>query len=351
MTRFFTSGTSGPSGRRRVRWCAARVGGLLLALAAAALAALAAHRSARDAQAGQQWPAAGVLVDVGGHRLHLRCMGEGAAPTLVFEAGMGGWSQDWSVVQPLLAHGGRVCSYDRAGYAWSDTPSPLPTGMRAVRDLHRLLDAAGVPSPRILVGHSMGGLLVGMYARTFPRDVAGLAFIDAVGRDYVAQFPPKRYAAFRTSLARLLSMASVLARWGVPQVAGQGASLVAARLPVHERSAAEAWSLTARHFQTLRDENAAFDRALEEARSLGPLPEVPVRVLSSGVMREFPPGLQDDVMRAAWSGNQRSIARQAGVQAQVLERSGHYLHLDDPAAVVRALQTLRAELREQARKS
>ncbi len=347
MDFFGMTSAAAPPGRRR--WRARRTGAMVIALVAGALAALVAHRVNRDAQVTRQWPAAGVLVEVGGHRLHLRCMGEGSAPPLVLEAGMGGWSQDWSAVQPLLARGGRVCSYDRAGYAWSDTPVPLPTGMQAVRDLHRLLNAAGVPSPRILVGHSMGGLLAGMYARVYPHDVAGLAFVDAVGRDYAAQFPPDRYAAFRVSLGRLLGIAGILARWSLPQAFGQSASLVAARLPVSEREAAQAWSLSARHFRTLRDENAGFDQALEQALALGPLPAVPMRVLSSGVMRDFPPGLEQETLHAAWTRNQQSIALEAAVPRQVFEHSGHYLHLDDTAAVVRALESLRNEVQERSR--
>ena len=123
----------------------------------------------------KHWPAPGRLLSVGTHRLHLHCMGQGT-PAMVLESGMSGWSQDWAWVQARLAQGGQVCSYDRAGYGWSD-PAPAPRdGLAAVDDLRRTLDTAGVATPRLLVGHSMGGLLIGLYARAYPREVAGLAF-------------------------------------------------------------------------------------------------------------------------------------------------------------------------------
>lgn len=285
----------------------------------------------------------GQLIDVDGLRLHLHCTSSGSAPPLVLESGMGGWSQDWAAVLPALARGGMVCAYDRAGYAWSDDPAEPRSGARSVRQLKRMLDAAGVPSPRIFVGHSMGGLLVSLYARTWPQDVAGVALIDAVGRDYVAQFPSARYAGFRASLARLLRWASVAARLGLTRVAGRGMSLVAARLPPGERESAQAWALSARHFQALEQENAAFDDLLGQVLAAGPLPRVPVRVLCSSAMRDFPPGLEDEDMHAAWVRNQASVAREWGVRQEVLAATGHYLHLDAPAAVVQALDELRVQ--------
>jgi pimeloyl-ACP methyl ester carboxylesterase len=89
-----------------------------------------------------QWPAPGHLVSIGEHRLHLHCKGQGG-PTLVLEAGMAGWSQDWAFVHDGLAQAGQVCSYDWAGYGWSDAAATPRNGMDAVDDLRRALDVAG----------------------------------------------------------------------------------------------------------------------------------------------------------------------------------------------------------------
>ncbi len=259
---------------------------------------------------------------------------------------MSGWSQDWAWVQDRLSEGGRVCSYDRAGYGWSDAAPAPHLGLAAVDDLRRALVAAGEAPPWLLAGHSMGGLLAGMHARAYPRDVAGLAFIDAVGRDYAVQFPPQRYHRFRTGLGRLLGAANALAPLGLPRLMDQPASLITGRLPTDQRASATAWSFTSRHYQTLKDENAGFDATLQEALALPRLPAVPAVVLSSDVMRDFPAGLEDDVMRNAWQRNQETIAREAGVARVVLRGSGHYLHVEQPGQVVKALSELRIAARQ-----
>jgi pimeloyl-ACP methyl ester carboxylesterase len=300
-----------------------------------------------DAPPIKQWPAPGRLVSVGQHRLHLHCEGQ-SGPTLVLEAGMAGWSQDWSFVRDGLAQAGQVCVYDRAGYGWSDAPTTPRHGMDAVDDLRRALDAAGIPAPYLLAGHSFGGLLAAMYARAYPKEVAGLALIDAVGRDYEAQFPPERYRKFRSKLGLLLTLADRLSPLGIPRLIHLSASLVAERLPAGEREPAIAMSYSRRHFRALRLEDAGFDDVLKQALRLGPLPAVPTIVLSSQKMRDFPPGLEDEGMRLMWQRNQMSIATEAGVELTVFPGRGHYLHIEQPDAVISTLNAWRAKAREQA---
>jgi pimeloyl-ACP methyl ester carboxylesterase len=265
----------------------------------------------------------------------------------VLEAGMAGWSQDWAFVHDGLAQAGQVCSYDRAGYGWSDAAATPRNGMDAVDDLRCALDAAGIPSPYLLAGHSFGGLLAAMYARAYPNEVAGLALIDAVGRDYEAQFPPKRYRKFRSSLGRTLRLADMFSPLGIPRLIHLPASLVAERLPAGEREVAIAMSYSRRHFRALRLEDAGFDDVLKQALRLGSLAAVPTIVLSSQEMRDFPPGLEDEVMRLMWQRNQMSIAKEAGVEPAVFAGSGHYLHVDQPDAVIGTLNAWREKAREQ----
>jgi len=124
----------------------------------------------------------GELVDVGGFRLHLHCTGRGE-PTVVLIAGSGDFSFDWSLVQPGVSRFARVCSYDRAGLAWSD-PGPTPRTMRQdAYELHTLLRAAGIKSPSVLVGHSIGGLIARVYGEQYPKEVAGMVLVDPTHED------------------------------------------------------------------------------------------------------------------------------------------------------------------------
>jgi len=102
-------------------------------------------------------PEAGRLVDIGGYRLKVNCIGTGS-PTVVLESGLGDMSVEWTRVQPEIAKFTRVCSYDRAGYGGSDA-GPLPrTSAQIARELHTLLRNAGEEPPYLLVGHSFGGI-------------------------------------------------------------------------------------------------------------------------------------------------------------------------------------------------
>ena len=118
--------------------------------------------------------------DVGGHKLHLRCQGKGSSgsPTVVYLHGLGGDGSDVESISSPLAGQVRVCTYDRVNVGRSDSDPGRHTGADSVRDLHALLEAAGVPGPYLLVGFSFGGLLAIMYAGTYPDQVKGLLSLD-----------------------------------------------------------------------------------------------------------------------------------------------------------------------------
>jgi pimeloyl-ACP methyl ester carboxylesterase len=118
--------------------------------------------------------------DVGGHKLHLRCEGKGSpgSPTVVYLHGLGGDGSDVTSISPRLTSRVRVCTYDRVNVGRSDSDPGRHTGADSVRELHALLDAAGVPGPYLLVGFSFGGLLAIMYAGTYPDQVTGMVSLD-----------------------------------------------------------------------------------------------------------------------------------------------------------------------------
>jgi pimeloyl-ACP methyl ester carboxylesterase len=129
-------------------------------------------------------------VDIGGYRLHLNCTGKDG-PTVVLIAGAGDFSFDWELVQPGVGRFARVCSYDRAGLAWSE-PGPLPrTMLQDASELHALLRAAGVRAPYVLVGHSIGGLIARVYAEQYPKEVAGMVLVDPTHEDTTLMYQGK----------------------------------------------------------------------------------------------------------------------------------------------------------------
>jgi pimeloyl-ACP methyl ester carboxylesterase len=120
----------------------------------------------------------GKLVDLGGHHLHVNCTGKGS-PTVVVENGLGDFSFDWIQVQSHVSHFSRICTYDRAGYAWSD-PGPNPRSFSQLNlELRDALSKIGEQGPFILVGHSFGGPVVRNFAKEYPHDVAGMVLVDA----------------------------------------------------------------------------------------------------------------------------------------------------------------------------
>ncbi len=164
-------------GRRLGSWIRRGLLGLVIGLVA--LAVVGAIYQAFGTQIYRRiYPPPGELVDVGGHSLHINCVGEGS-PTVILESGSGATSVDWANIQPEVANTTRVCAYDRAGSGWSE-PGPGPGDPQQIAgELHTLLGNARIDGPYVLVGHSFGGLYIRMYADLYPNEVEGMVLVDS----------------------------------------------------------------------------------------------------------------------------------------------------------------------------
>jgi pimeloyl-ACP methyl ester carboxylesterase len=170
-----------PSGARILRWLrrgALAVVGLaiLLACVGAAYQVIGTWRDAR------RFPQRGRTVQAGSIKMNIDCTGSGA-PTVILEQGGGMPSLGWMKIQPQIARFTRVCSYDRAGYGWSE-PGPMPrTIPRMAKELKALLDASGEKGPYVMGSVSLGGPIVRVYTGLYPDDVVGVILVDASHED------------------------------------------------------------------------------------------------------------------------------------------------------------------------
>jgi pimeloyl-ACP methyl ester carboxylesterase len=129
----------------------------------------------------------GKLIDVGGYRVHLYCIGAGSPTVVIVGAG---FSFNWGLVQPEVARFAQVCSYDHSGIGWSDD-GPQDSCSLRVTEVHTALKNAGIKGPYVLVGHSLGGLVARVYAGQYPDEVAGMVFVDhAMGFSMVLRSSP-----------------------------------------------------------------------------------------------------------------------------------------------------------------
>ena len=145
---------------------------------------LSAGATARPARQSNQ---AAHLVEAGARKMFLNCTGNAHGPTVILEAGTGDSSEVWSAVQKQVEQFARVCSYDRLGLGKSDKLPAEHTADQIVDDLHQLLQAAHLPAPYVMVGHSVGGIYVRKYAALNPAEVVGIVFVDSAHEEQFAR--------------------------------------------------------------------------------------------------------------------------------------------------------------------
>ena len=293
----------------------------------------------------QKHPAPGQLVDVGGYKLHINCMGEGR-PTVILAAGLGDFSVTWDMVQPEIAKTTRVCAYDRAGYGWSD-PSPYELTINGMADeLHTMLVNANIPGPYVMVGHSLSGLMVRVFTHNYPEDVAGMVLVDSTHEEqFLRQTAavPKfgellqsgiesgkgqyQFFGFLSSTGVMALMPQLIPNSGFPE-------------EIFDQYKAN-WSTT-NFFDTILAEMDNLVKILADTRDLhiSGFGNLPLTVLSAG-----PSGSDPNYSDAE---NQKLTQIRQELQSDLLtlssdskqiiaEQSGHYIHHDQPVVVIDAI--------------
>jgi pimeloyl-ACP methyl ester carboxylesterase len=259
------------------------------------------------------------LVDVGGRRLLISCKGD-RSPTVIVERGLAGndtgtpptgitpsFSGPWGGVQSKIAEFARVCLYSRANVGRSDPdPAPVRTGRNVVDDLHALLQNAKVLPPYVLVGHSLGGIYVRIYASRFPADVVGMVLVESSHEDQVD---------------RLIA-------------AGSSKEDEALPAPTENR------------------ERTDLRVTLDELRAMNWRATIPLVVIVRGTtMRQAYRRLSDERVRqidSAWLDLQRDLAgRSMKGRLVIAPKSGHNIQADQPELVIDAIRAVVEQIRMQ----
>jgi pimeloyl-ACP methyl ester carboxylesterase len=290
------------------------------------------------------FPAPGTLVDLGGHRLHVSCTGTGT-PAVVVENGLGDFSFDWILVQQKVAAFTRICTYDRAGYAWSD-PGPKPrTYAQLNLELHDALAKLSERGPFILVGHSFGGGVVRNYAAAYPAEVAGMVLVDIVHEDQRIPMGPQfaRVRDFASGRPIPKPRENLLESDQPSTAVAKNAGKIAPpyiRLPEREQQL-HVW---AESLPALDDAEANQKDWSAESMALlhanpqdGILGNLPLVVLTRGQ-----DGYSNAEIEAERKRLQAQLIRLSKRGTQVIVPSGHNMHLENPDAVVNAIRAVMA---------
>jgi pimeloyl-ACP methyl ester carboxylesterase len=288
-------------------------------------------------------PIPGRLIDIGGRRLHLRVEGDAPGPAIVFEAGFGGSSVLWSLVQRDVAKFARTCSYDRAGYGFSDF-GPLPrSGAQLAAELHLALVHAGLPPPYILVAHSYGGLISRLFGWRHPRDVAGLVLVDALHGalfDEAHVVMRRMVTAFGFTLGVLVLLGAVGALRLIARIRGPEFVLALPTLPPEVRRQL-ADSLPRDVLAAMLELNW-WDATLDQAEIAKLRPDLPVIALAHDRPETFAAaGREATQYEHLWQDIQRDAIRLSGRTTLVhVRNSRHHILLESPDDVVSAVRAM-----------
>jgi pimeloyl-ACP methyl ester carboxylesterase len=261
----------------------------------------------------------GKMIDVGGYRVHLNCVGSGRPTVMILGSG---YSFDWSLVQSAVNFAG-VCTYDPPGTVWSDA-GPAPTCDGRVAEIHKMLDTAGINGPLVLVEHSIGAVFARLYASRYPAEVRGMVLVDHAGRYRIMSGEAAQpgqlgqritMSTGEESLQKLPSVAQDMHRWA----AAQSASGAGSSIPF-------------------------FDRCIAEVAEMPP---------AANPSNQMPLIIIADTALAGSANYQRAqnglLALSRNSKALIARTNSHQVPIEDPAVIVEAIRQVVSAARNQAR--
>ncbi len=217
------------------------------------------------------------------------------SPTVVFESGIGQGKRNWAPVFNKVSDVTQVVAYDRAGYGQSEASELPRDGLQIVLELRDMLRTEGIAPPYVLVGHSLGGTMVKLFAKTFPNEVAGVVLVDARHEEFTQRCRQN----------------------GVHRLLYEPPEAFVSMLPAVPRAELLAAPLT-----------------LKQARRAGTFPDVPLIVLTqSNSTSRWPKSLGK-----VWADSQRRMAGMSALgRIKIVGNAGHNVHMDRPDVVIKAV--------------
>ncbi|MES2684537.1 MAG: alpha/beta hydrolase [Pseudomonadota bacterium] len=267
-------------------------------------------------------------IDIGAQRLHVHIGGvAGTLPPVVLEAGGGSLIRTWSGFEQALAPHTQVLSYERAGIGESSGPADDVSAAAVTQRLEALIKAAGIRTPVILAGHSLGGLYMRYFAATRPDLVAGLVLLDASPEN----LPFRRMVVLRTKVAIWLLYG--LARIGLMESIAK--RLKPGGKPIELTPDQTAAYGRFRHMKTLTAEIANLSSIRAEVAALPATPAIPTLTLSAG---KHPPVVTPEQVAAFRLSHEQLAARgkQPHSRHHRMEAATHMSLLTDPVQAAAA---------------
>ena len=307
------------------------------------LASPAAHR-----EIGDEFAKPHQLVNIGGRKMNLYCSGQGPI-TVVFDSPSGDAGWDWYRVQPAIAQHTRACVFDRAGFGFSEPAMRPNTSENVVDDLHKLLAGAGIKPPYLMVGNSLGGANVQVYAYRYPKEVKGLVLVEPEHEDETARLDKASQGNLKKVYAMVAEQNNdclAAAQKGIKpgseeqlncvgnpaEIFGPtlGAVVMAAMAkPAYWRANIDEWNAI-----------KVSDEQLGKLRR--PFGDLPLVVLTRGVSPYAVPGKPQSALNKAMEDENAAIQKETAAlstrgKQRVVPGAGHVIQGDKPEAVVDAV--------------
>lgn len=318
------------------------------------LALLSGSSSSLLAASAAQWTSADAfsrphqLVDLGGRKMNLYCSGRGAT-TVVFDAPSGEAGWNWFKVQPAVAEHTRACVFDRAGLGFSDPAKRPNTSANVVEDLHKLLAGAGIKPPYVMVGNSLGGANVQVYAYRYPTEVKGLVLVEPHHEDETSRLDKASQGKLNKVYAMVKEQHDyclAAARKGFKPGSEEQTNCIGNPADVYGPTlgAAVKTAMTKPdYWRTTVDEWNAITVSEEQLRKLRrPFGDMPMVVLTRGVSPYAVPGKPQSALNKAMEDENAAIQKENAAlstrgKQRVVPGAGHVIHADKPEAVVDAV--------------